>query len=179
MDVQETIQAQESRRKAAAAAAARMEEARLAAARAAALTKQARLPVFWSGGSDVAARFRRRMLRPVDGCAAWATVDRGANIFLYYRPNKNRWVIDSEYNLESTSQFAYIVASSDGLLPEGEAVWTSYTSFRDVTEGEEWMETVLTLSVGAAAEAEIARLEVCRSAFIFLYFVFRVVGGII
>ena len=89
------------------------------AAAAALEAKQARQPVVWSGGSDVSVLYRRRVLRPVDGCAAWATVDRGAKRFLYYRPNENYWVIDNEYNPESRAQFAYIAASSDGLLPEG------------------------------------------------------------
>ena len=100
-----------------------------------------------------------------DGCAAWATVNCVKcvrKLFLYHRPHVNRWVIASNHDLDSTSQFAYIAASSDGLLPEGEAVWTSNKCFRGMAEGEEWMATVLTLSVGTTVQAEPAGLEVCE-----------------
>ena len=122
--------------------------------------------VMWRGSADVAEGYRQRVLRPVEGelvngRGAWETADFGAKRYLYYRANRDEWVIAQKLQPDGNLQYAYVTASkTGGLLPVGEATWQMTKGFRGATGGDEWVGAVLKLSVGEAAEAELARQQV-------------------
>ena len=86
----------------------------------------------------------RPMGEEVNGRGVWVTVGVGASMYMYYRQNTSRWVIDSKVSSAGSTQLAFCASDASGLLPSGIGVWCASNRFRGVAdEGDEWMDVPL------------------------------------